>query len=373
MPAAAQDKKTMLLLYGGQSTEHAISCFSAATIVRSLAQCEYACEIIGISKEGLWHLQDWDVQLKTAKRNEGLSIECDRPLVHLVPGKGFYAEGRKIPCDCVLPIIHGSNGEDGNVQGLLEHMALPYVGADVTASALALNKQYSKILWREAGLPVLPFMAINKRDYLENPASYYAEILHRFPFPIFVKPNSTGSSVGIRRIVDATDVAELQTAIEYAFLFDNKILIEQGISAREIEVSVIGNHRVQVFSPGELITGHEFYSYQAKYIDPQGATIKIPAPMDAETGLRIRELAEQAYRVLSCTGLARVDFFIEKDSDNIYLNEINTMPGFSSISMFPRMLAEDGMDLPQFLRTLIQLALERFSERAELTQDYSHS
>ena len=269
----------------------------------------------------------------------------------------------------VFPVLHGSFGEDGTIQGLLETAGIPYVGAGVLGSSLSMDKEKTKQIWKESGLPVVPYVLSRKEDFLKKSEELKRIIreTEKLGFPVFVKPCSVGSSVGITK-VKARD--GLKKALEAAFKFDTKVLIEQGIDAREIECSVLGNRTPQAFTPGEIVSSHEFYDYEAKYLDPRGAELLIPARLDGRKQEEIKSLAVKAYEAAAVEGMARVDFFVDRESGKIYLNEINTIPGFTNISMFPRMCEHDGLKYPELLESLIRLGLERHSLRQGITYRY---
>jgi D-alanine-D-alanine ligase len=288
-------------------------------------------------------------------------------MISIVPGKGLSSYTGPIDVDVVLPILHGTFGEDGTLQGLLEQADLPYAGADTGSSYLSMDKDIAKIIWQHHGLPVVPFRSLRKRERDEASFSWSAltaELEKEFGFPLFVKPSQCGSSVGVSR---AEDEAALRAAADEAFRFDTKILIEPAVNAREVECSVLGNDAPRAFPPGELRPSHEFYDYEAKYIDPDGAALIIPADLDRESASLVMETAVRAYAVLGCCGMARVDFFMDADSKEFFLNEINTIPGFTSISMFPMMCDAGGLPYSELLDEMIRLALERFEENRKRT------
>ncbi len=354
------------VLYGGRSGEHEVSLQSATSIVRNIDSTRFTQTLIGITRAGHWYLQPDSV---VDSVHAGMPIERvqenEQQLVLFRPGVGLTVNGDLIPMDCVFPVLHGSFGEDGTVQGLLELVGVPYVGAGVLGSALGMDKEIVKRVWQAHRLPAVPFHPFSAAEYRESgtarlPAELNAALGQP---PYFVKPACAGSSVGISRIKSFT---ELDPALKAAFRFDTKVLIEPSIPAREIEVAVLGNHRPRAFTPGEVIPTHEFYDYEAKYIDPNGAELVIPADLPHETLTTARELALAAYRACGACGLARVDLFYDKREEELLLNEINTIPGFTRISMFPRMCAHDGLAYPQLLAQLTELAIEHHSERQSL-------
>jgi D-alanine-D-alanine ligase len=358
--------KRMVILYGGRSGEHEVSLMSAASIVRHLDISLFEAILIGASKDGEWHLQDPGAAAR-ARASEGpLSIaEGSRVLVS--PGRGLVVEGAKgglepLPCDLVFPVLHGTFGEDGTVQGLLELAGLPYVGAPVLGSALGMDKEKSKELWLRAGLPVVPFIALRQATLVDLPAiARKAEA--RFGWPCFVKPSCAGSSVGASKVASAE---ALGPALRSAFEWDEKVLIEPFVNAREIECSVLGNADPVAFPPGEVEPSHEFYDYEAKYIDPDGARLEVPARITKEQAERVKEVAIAAYKACELSGMARVDFFIDKRTGEVMLNELNTIPGFTHISMYPRMCEAGGLPYPELITRLAELALERQVMRSKL-------
>lgn len=354
------------ILYGGRSGEHEVSLSSAAFFVRNLAP-EHRLTLIGVTKAGRWKLQAQTV-LDACREGEGpLELRAEGPEVVIGPGQGLKVFGThgvsELNVDIVIPVLHGTFGEDGTVQGLLECAGLPYVGADVLGSAVGMDKEIAKALWREAGLPVVPsIVAHDGEDGSLSKLASQAE--SRFGWPVFVKPARTGSSVGAGL---ARSRAELGPAVREALRWDTKALIEPFIDARELECSVIGNGEPIAFTPGEIAPTHEFYSYEAKYVDPNGARLLIPAPAEPELLEKVRALAVAAYGAAGTNGLARVDFFLDRASGELYLNELNTMPGFTGISMFPMMCQHGGLPYRELLDRLIELGLERKRARDALT------
>ena len=348
----------LCVLYGGRSGEHEVSLRSAASVVKNLDPGRYQTVLVGIDKAGKWHLQEKVGIRSVPGQGDILSlVPSARPLA-VVPGDGIHLGDRKLSIDCVFPVLHGTFGEDGTVQGLLELAGLPYVGAGVLGSSASMDKETAKRLWRDAGLPIVDFFAIDRETSTEG----RREAARRLGWPVFVKPCSAGSSLGASR---ASNTAELDAAAAEALRFDTRALIERCVEAREIECSVVGNSRPRAFAPGEIIPSgdHAFYDYEAKYTDPEGAALEAPARIDPETRDRIMRAAEAAYSLVRCEGMARVDFFLEKKTGSIFVSEINTIPGFTSISMFPRMCEASGLPYARLLDTLIELAMERDAVR----------
>ncbi len=309
------------ILYGGKSGEHEVSLLSAASVVRNIDTAQHQLYLIGINREGRWFVQPESV-CEEARKNSSAAlalIEDESALVSVVPGgggaRGLQSAGRALPVDAVFPVLHGTFGEDGTVQGLLEMADIPYVGGGVLSSAAAMDKEKTKQIWLQYGLPVVPFICIKKYEYRDTQAlsRLTAAAEKEFSWPLFVKPCCAGSSVGAAK---AANRAELEKRIAEAFLWDDKVLIEPFIDAREIECSVTGNTLAGDFStpaytPGEIVPSHEFYDYEAKYIDPDGAALRIPADLDDGRLRQIRETAVKAYRALDMRGMSRVAFFIE--------------------------------------------------------------
>jgi D-alanine-D-alanine ligase len=261
--------------------------------------------------------------------------------------------------DVVFPVLHGPMGEDGTVQGMLELSGTPYVGSGVLGSAVAMDKAMAKTILAQAGIPQGPWMLVQRRDWERDPDAIANQVAAELGFPCFTKPANMGSSVGIAK---AHDLSELADCIDFAARYDRRILIEQGLDARELEVSVLGNDEPIVSVAGEIVPSSEFYDYEAKYVD-DGSELIIPAPIDADIQAELQKTAIEAFRALDLAGLARVDFFLERGTNKVYLNEVNTIPGFTSISMYPMLWEASGMPLPELVDRLVALAIERRDER----------
>ena len=359
------------ILYGGKSGEHEVSLSSAASVVRNLKK-EHKISLIGIGRNGSWYLQP-DVVLENAREDDGpLELKTDCPAVVVVPGSGLrvYSSfgSSDLQVEVVFPVLHGTFGEDGTIQGLLECAGLAYVGADTLGSAICMDKEVAKTLWLADKLPIVPAVTVhNEPDMNRSLGEAIDKIEHSFGWPVFVKPARAGSSVGASR---AADPAHFAKAAATAFAYDSKILVEPFMTARELECSVIGDNQPRAFEPGEIIPSHEFYDYEAKYIDPAGARLVIPAEIDADTKAQVMSIAIRAYRTAKLTGMARIDFFIDKANGAIYLNEANTIPGFTHISMFPKMCEAGGLPYPDLLDELLGLAVARKKAKDNLKYDY---
>lgn len=354
------------IIYGGKSAEHEISILSASSVVRNIGE-ENTVHLIGITKDGLWYHQDDSMRVLLANdASANLKIlENEEARVLVIPGAGkssFKTSKGMLETDVVFPVLHGSYGEDGTIQGLLEMLDLPYVGPAVMASSIAMDKEKTKILWKESGLNVVPYIAIKKWEW--NNLTKKEELLSfaekDFKYPLFIKPSKTGSSVGTSK---AQDRASLISSCEQAFKWDDKILIEKFIVAREIECSVTGNEEATVYTAGEIVPHHEFYDYEAKYIDSNGATLKIPADLEDGMYKKIRQIAGRAYEALELSSLSRIDFLLDKTDGSLYLNEVNTIPGFTSISMFPKLCEASGLPYRDLIKLLFNLAIERHNAK----------
>lgn len=362
------------VLMGGQSAEHEISLLSARSVVGAMDPDKYAITLIGIQKTGEWFVYDDQANcLVHPDDPKEIHLASSGKQVVLVPrGKGAVliklCDGHEIRLDVVFPVLHGPNGEDGTVQGLLKLANIAFVGAGILGSAIAMDKDVMKRLFQQAGIPTPRFMIVHAHEQKENPCTFEA-IKKELGVPFFVKPANLGSSVGISKVKSKVKFKE---KLAFAFKFDSKVIIEEAISGREIEISVLGNESPQASLPGELIPQHEFYSYEAKYIDPNGAVFEIPASLYMDEITEIQALAIRAYNVLCCEGMARVDMFLENNG-RILLNEINTIPGFTKISMYPKMWESSGMLYSALIDQLITLAIERFKREAKLKCNVEHA
>jgi len=355
------DKKRLRvgILFGGRSGEHEVSLASAASVIRALDPDKYEAVPIGISKEGHWLIGSAAQKmlpevLKGGQRVMMTADPTDAALVKLDGSGG----GQRL--DVVFPVMHGTFGEDGTIQGLLDLAGLPFVGAGVLGSAIGMDKDVSKRLLQVAKIPVVPWITVYRHEWEKNPEPIRAAIEAKFQYPVFVKPATLGSSVGMTKTHSRE---ELAPALNLAAEFAMKMLVEQCMVAREIEVSVLGNHDPKASIPGEIVPHREFYDYTAKYLE-EGSRILIPAELTPAQTKKIQKYAIEAFRALELSGMARVDFFLEKEGGKIFLNEVNTIPGFTSISMYPKMWEASGIPFRELIDKLIELALEQHAEKA---------
>jgi D-alanine-D-alanine ligase len=364
-------KLNICLLFGGKSGEHEISLLSAKSIYEALDKEKYNVKLVGIDKQGVWHLNDSAnyllnphdpskvaLNMGNAQKVIATTSDSKSELVEADSGKSIDS------IDVFFPVMHGTYGEDGSMQGFLELLNVAYVGAGVLGSAVGMDKDVMKRLLQQAGIPVADFIALKKYEITEDTLN---AVVKKFAYPIFVKPANLGSSVGISKV---SDESALKEAIEKAFLYDTKILLEKSIQGRELECSVLGNDNPKASIPGEVIPTKDFYSYEAKYLDENGAVLNIPAKLDNETIKRVQEMAVKTFKVLSCLGMARVDFFLTKNN-NLYVNEINTIPGFTKISMYPKLWEISGFSYSKLLDKLIELAIDKQKEKDQLKRNFT--
>jgi D-alanine-D-alanine ligase len=353
-------RRRVAVLFGGRSSEHEISCLSARSVIDALDPATTEVVPIGIARDGRWHVLSGPPALpsETGRMPE---IGADDGSIARIAGDDgrpalVLADGSRRDVDVVFPVLHGPRGEDGAIQGLLELAGVPYVGAGVLGSALGMDKAVQKVLWVAEGLPVVPHVVVREPEWRDDPEGVIARSLS-LGLPLFTKPASLGSSVGISKVADDE---ELAAGLERAFGFERKVLVEQGIErAREIECAVLGNDDPVASVCGEVVPkGHAFYDYDAKYLDEHGAELLIPAPIAPDVAGRIQQLAVAAYTTVGCAGMARVDFFIR--DDDVWINEINTIPGFTSISMYPKLWEASGVPYDELVQRLLDLAVERF-------------
>jgi D-alanine-D-alanine ligase len=387
------------ILFGGRSGEHEVSLLSAASVFNAIDKNKYEVVPIGITREGRWVTAS-DAERLLQGKSAGESARPGQEHLRAgdpdaTPGAAVLASGqsvvfppepkktgssmlpfqsgsaltrraadRAINVDVIFPVLHGTFGEDGTIQGLLELADIPYVGAGVLGSAAGMDKDIMKLLFRATGLPMVKHVTILRSHWETDHNRVRQRVESKLQYPVFVKPANLGSSVGISK---AHDGRELGPAIEEAARFDRKIVIEQGVGgkkrrAREIECSVLGNDKPEASLPGEIVPSKEFYDYQAKYLD-EGSQLIIPAKLSPAETKKVQQLAIRAFRAVDASGLARVDFLMDPTSRKIYVNEINTMPGFTAISMYPKLWAASGVRYPQLIERLIELGLERHQEK----------
>lgn len=359
------------VIFGGRSGEHEVSLRSAESIINALDRDKYEVVPIAITPQGKWLASSEATNLLPSavieNADQHVAIFGDpteKGLARLDAGK---AEQRN-KLDLIFPVLHGTYGEDGTIQGLLEMADVPYVGCGVLGSAAGMDKVVMKRLFREAGLPIVEFTHFLRTQWEADPLLIEARVAEAIGFPCFVKPANLGSSVGISK---ATDAKSLGEAIQLAAKYDRKIVVERGVDAREIEVSVLGNDQPAASLPGEIIPqSADFYDYKAKYVDANGARLMIPAELSAEQTAEIQRLAVEAFQAIDGAGLGRVDFFLERDTGKLLVNEINTMPGFTSISMYPKLWEAGGVGYGELIDRLIELAIERHREKSRNVTSY---
>jgi len=385
------------VLFGGRSGEHEVSLLSAASVLNAIDKKKYDLVPIGITKEGRWltpshaerllkgekpatvesrHLRAGDPEATSAAavlaRGEGVVVPPIPGSNHssLVPfetsASEMQAAANPIDVDIIFPVLHGTFGEDGTIQGLLELADIPYVGAGVLGSAAGMDKDVMKKLFRDAGLPIVKHVTVLRSAWGKNPKKVRKQIESALKYPVFVKPANLGSSVGISKVHASSEMA---AAMDEAARFDRKIVIEQGVGgtkgkAREIECSVLGNDEPIASVPGEIVPIKEFYDYDAKYL-AEGSELIIPAKLPRAKQKEVQRLAVEAFRAVDCAGLARVDFLMDPRTGKMFVNEINTMPGFTSISMYPKLWAASGIEYPELIDRLIQLGLQRHAEKKQ--------
>ena len=356
----AENKRLRVgVIFGGRSGEHEVSLASAASVIRALDPEKYEAVPIGIAKDGRWFIGTPAQKMLPDVLRQGhrVMLSADPSVGALLPLEERAAGSQRV--DVIFPVLHGTFGEDGTVQGLLDLAGLPYVGSGVIGSAVGMDKDMAKRLFLQAGLPVGEFLAILRSEWESGRERILKAVAKKFRFPLFVKPATLGSSVGMTKVHKRE---ELGAALNLAAEFAQKILVERNIRGREIEVSVLGNDEPKASIPGEIIPHREFYDYTAKYLE-EGTRLEIPAKLPKAQVTRFQDYAVRAFRCLECRGMARVDFFLEKPSGRVYLNEINTIPGFTSISMYPKLWEASGLSYRELIDRLIQLALADHREK----------
>ncbi len=354
-------KKTrVVILFGGRSAEHEISLLSARNVLAALDRDRFEPSLIGIDRGGRWHRESERTLAAATGDPRALALDQAAPIVGIEEGLAPPAGDDVV----VFPVLHGTFGEDGTVQGLLELGDVAYVGSGVLGSAVGMDKDLAKRLLRDAGIPIVDFAVVTAAGFARDPAAALAAA-PALGYPLFVKPVNAGSSVGVSRV---TGPSGLEPAVRAALAFDRKVLLERAVDAREIECAVLGNDDPVASIPGEVLVHHPdgFYSYDAKYVDPDGASWKIPADLTPAAAARVQALAVATFRALELAGMARVDFFMERVGGALYVNEVNTIPGFTAISMYPKMWEASGLSQKDLISRLIDLALERRDARRSL-------
>lgn len=375
-------KIRVAVLFGGRSAEHEVSLRSAANVIQYLDPSRFDIIPIGIDKQGNWFL-DNDIFPKSLEQNNVPALHDDhhawftpewigkqvekQPNKELIP---HSSSGQLF--DVVFPVVHGTFCEDGTLQGLLELANLPYVGCGVLSSAIGMDKDVSKRLAMGAGICVPSYIVLKQDQWQANPDYFAKQVVEKLSYPVFVKPANTGSSIGISKVKTPDEV---KAAVDAAFRFDTKVLIEKALNVIELEIAVLEsltpNADPIVSVVGEIRPRHEFYSYDAKYIDEHGAELLIPAPISDELKEKARAVAKELFLILECDGMARVDLFLDKDTQQICFNEINTIPGFTQISMYPKLMDASGISYSQLLTHLVELAIKRFKNKSQLIRDYA--
>ena len=359
-------KRKIGLIFGGRSAEHEVSINSAKNIFNAVDTNLFEIQLIGISKEGTWYQFNTPDVFKKKALNDSMLTNEDQVVLICSGGSPYVyslKSGERRAIECAFPIIHGTMGEDGTLQGLFKVVQLPFVGCDVLASAVGMDKEFMKRLMTESGIKNSKYLVLRNSTLPQ-----YSEIVKNLGTPFFIKPANAGSSVGVHKIKTEGD---FKLKIQDSFLYDHKVIAEQFNEGLEIECSVLGlNQKAKASLPGQLKVNHEFYSYDAKYLDANGAEIIIPARIPENQIKEVQRLAVKTYEILGCDGLARVDFFINKNGD-ILVNEINTLPGFTQISMYPKMWEASGLKYSALITELIQLGFEKFANDRKLKLDFN--
>ncbi|PXF32741.1 D-alanine--D-alanine ligase [Pokkaliibacter plantistimulans] len=358
-------KLKVAVLFGGRSAEHEVSLQSARNVIEAMDKTRFEPVLIGIDRQGAWYLNTDSLALLNSENPELGVLNARSQAVSLVAGESagqlvrLQHAGMAEAVDVIFPVLHGPYGEDGSVQGLARLANVPCVGSDILGSAVGMDKDVAKRLLRDAGIPVARHVCLRRYEVNDTLLTKVAE---EFGFPVYVKPANMGSSVGVVKVKELSTLAE---ALDYAFQYDTKVLIEANISGREVECAVLGNDQPMASIAGEIVTEDGFYSYERKYIDEKGATLVIPAALDDATFERIRILAIQTFRALEARGLARVDMFLSATGE-LFVNEINTIPGFTSISMYPKLWQASGISYTELISRIIELAIEEHQLKSQL-------
>jgi len=339
------------VVYGGRSGEHEVSRISARSVIRAVDPRRFEVVEVFIDRDGTWSVEGRPAALRLDRMGQAV----------------FVVDGREVVCDVMFPVLHGTYGEDGTIQGLFEMVNVPYVGADVLGSAVGMDKGVQKMLLRAAGLPVVEFLVVPAVRWHRDPEGVHQEVAERIGYPCFVKPTCLGSSVGVHQVMTPHAFGR---AVEDALQYGLSAIVERAVpNPLEVEVSVLGNDDPIASIPGEIRPTHEFYTYEAKYVDPHGAELVIPASLSPDRSEEVRILALRAYRVLQLCGMARVDFLVERDGP-IYVSEVNTIPGFTAISMYPKLWEASGIPFQELIVRLVDLALERWQQKNRLRTTY---
>jgi len=359
----------LLVLFGGVSGEHEVSLVSAENVISAVDKERYHLLPVLISKEGRWFCSPEPLPLLKGDNSSAFAVSLpadptEKRLISLENKQ--LPPSISVPIDCAFPVLHGPNGEDGTIQGLFTLAGIPFVGAGVLPSALLMDKGYMKMAFKEAGLPIPPYIVFNYNQWQKEQSQMIKRIESELTYPIFTKPCNLGSSVGICKV---SDRVSLIAGLEEAFAYDNRVIVEQGISAREIECSVLGNEHPQASIMGEIIPANEFYDYQAKYVS-QDSQLIVPAPIGEELMKLGQEMAVKAFICTECRGMGRVDFLLDKETGKFWLSEINTIPGFTPISMYPKLWIESGLSYPRLIDKLVELAMEKYKAQSRLRRSY---
>lgn len=357
----ARRKVRVAVLFGGQSDEHDVSLRSANTVMGALDPEQYEIVKVGITRDGKW-ITGGDPHAQLAAASPMFALMTGAELAPAPEGASSALAMPSIAAaaiDIVFPVLHGPMGEDGTIQGVFELLGVPYVGAGVLGSSVAMDKAAAKLILAQAGIAQADWLLVQRHEWQRDAAAIEAKIAAEIGFPCFVKPANLGSSVGV---VKAHDAAELSEALETAAHYDRRIVVERGIIGRELEIAVLGNDEPRASVAGEIKPGHEFYDYEAKYID-DSSTLIIPAELEPELLEEMQQIAINAFKALDLAGMARVDFFLEAGTNRLLVNEVNTIPGFTSISMYPMLWGASGLPLEELVQELLRLGLERFGEK----------
>ncbi|MDF2522915.1 MAG: D-alanine/D-alanine ligase [Clostridiales bacterium] len=361
------NKKKIAVIFGGQSSEHEVSRVSAESVIKNINRDKFDVVMMGITKEGRWLRYDgpaeklgtgeWQALAEASALNDRpVALSQENSAREIVTAAGAGSDGN---IDVVFPVLHGCNGEDGTIQGLFELAGIPYVGCGVLGSALGMDKAYSKIVFEKEGIPQGKYLTFSRKQIEREPENLVRQVEEQLEYPCFVKPSNAGSSVGVSK---AHNREELVEALKFAARYDRRILVEEFINGREVECAVLGNEDPIASTVGEVVPCNEFYDYKAKYESGDNSEVVIPAKLPSETINRIREFAVKAFKALDCSGLSRVDFFVHKETGEILINEINTLPGFTKISMYPKLWEATGIPYSELIERLIDLAIERFED-----------